>query len=104
MVVLIATDGVPDDMGHFTQVLQNRDSDRIFVSILACSDVESEIGYLNLLDKVVKHLDVIDDFRSEKKEIARVNPFFGSVYSMGDHVARYLLGGVYDKYDKLDGL
>ena len=76
---------------------------RIFVSILACSDVDSEIGYLNKLDATIPHLDVLDDFASERKEVARRNPEWGANYSLGDHVARYFLGSVFAKYDAIDG-
>jgi hypothetical protein len=85
-------------------MLKKRDSNRIFISILACSDNDNEIGYLNKLDKDVPHLDVLDDWNSERKEIARKNKIFAKEYSLGDHVARYFLGSVYEKYDKLDGL
>ena len=62
-------------MNDFVRELKGRDANRVFVSILACSDVDSEIGiskricflccfnaflegYLNKLDKDVPHLDV----------------------------------------------
>ncbi len=104
LLVLVATDGVPNSLELFTQALKTRNADRIFVSILACSDVDSEIGYLNQLDKTVKHLDVLDDYKSEKKEVSRRNPAFGEMYTLGDHVARYFLGSVFVKYDQLDGM
>jgi hypothetical protein len=103
LLVLAATDGVPNSMDRFVHVLKGRDVNRIFVSILACSNVESEIGYLNKLDATVPHLDVLDDYASEKREVARRNPSFGEAYTLGDHVARYFLGSVFEKYDKLDG-
>ncbi len=103
LLVLAATDGVPNSMDLFVNTLKHRDVNRIFVSILACSDVDSEIGYLNKLDATVPHLDVLDDYASEKREVARRNPAFKDCYTLGDHVARYFLGSIFDKYDKLDG-
>ncbi len=97
------TDGVPNNLDEFTRELKSRDANRIFVSILACSDNEQEIGYLNGLDKSVPHLDVIDDYVSEKKEVMRRNPDFGEAYSLGDHCARFILGPIFSKYDSLDG-
>jgi hypothetical protein len=41
------------------------------------SDNEAEIGYLNGMDKTIPHLDVLDDYKSEKKEISRKNPEIG---------------------------
>lgn len=38
LLVLVATDGVPDSLPEFRNVLLKRSKDRIFVSILACSD------------------------------------------------------------------
>jgi hypothetical protein len=103
LLVLVATDGVPNSMDRFVHALKGRDVNRIYVSILACSNVESEIGYLNNLDATVPHLDVLDDYASEKREVARRNPSFGEAYTLGDHVARYFLGSIFEKYDKLDG-
>lgn len=40
-------------MEQFVSVIKNRDVNRIFVSILACSDNDQEIGYLSKLDKEV---------------------------------------------------
>lgn len=107
-------------MEEFVSVIKKRDANLIFVSILACSDNDAEIGYLNQLDKSVPHLDVrfsfvfavflicffskvLDDFRSEKKEVSRKNADFGEAYTLGDHVARYFLGSIFAKYDAIDG-
>jgi hypothetical protein len=103
LLVLAATDGVPNSMDLFVKTLKGRDVNTIFVSILACSDDDSEIGYLNKLDATVPHLDVLDDYLSEKKEVAKHNKAFKDSYTMGDHVARYFLGSIFEKYDKLDG-
>jgi hypothetical protein len=103
LLVLAATDGEPNNMDLFVNTLKNRDVNRIFVSILACSDDDAEIGYLNNLDATVPHLDVLDDYISEKKEVSRLNPAFKESYTMGDHVARYFLGSMFEKYDKMDG-
>jgi hypothetical protein len=104
LIVCVATDGVPNNMGGFVTQLKSRDPTKVFVSILACSDNDAEIGYLNKLDRDVGSLDVLDDYKSEKKEIGRKNKMFAEQYSLADHVARYFLGSVYAKYDKLDGL
>ncbi len=60
-------------------------------------------GYLNKLDAEIKNLDVLDDFSSELKEVQRRHGNANVPYTLGDHVARYMLGSVFDAYDKLDG-
>jgi hypothetical protein len=102
LLVLLATDGVPNNLASFTEALAKRDSSRIFVSILACSDNDSEIGYLNQLDDEIPNLDVLDDYISERNEVHKVK---GAVdYTFGDHCARMLLGPVFPKYDNLDSM
>ncbi len=48
-------------------------------------------------------MDVLDDFTSELKEVQRRHGNANVPYTLGDHVARYMLGSVFDAYDKLDG-
>lgn len=103
LLVLIATDGVPNDLAAFTKLLQTRDASGIYVSILACSDNDQEVGYLNKLDAEVKNLDTLDDFESEKKEVVRRHCFQNVPYTLGDHVARLFLGSIFPAYDTLDG-
>jgi len=99
MLVILATDGVPDSMERFVAALEARPDD-VYVSLLACSDNDDEVGYLNALDDRLPRLDVLDDYHSERREVQRVQ---GNVdYTLGDHCARMLLGAVFDKYDKLD--
>jgi len=104
LLVCIATDGAPNDLKKFTNLLKTRDTKSTFISILACSDNDKDVGYLNKLDSAVPHLDVLDDFKSERDELKRVNKEIAKFYSLGDHCARYFLGAVYDKYDKMDGI
>ena len=59
----------------------------IFVSVLACSNSEKDVGYLNKLDSSVKNLDVLDDYESERSEIARSKGPLANIYSLGDHVS-----------------
>jgi hypothetical protein len=112
-LLLIATDGEPctvdnqrdpnyDDVNVFMNVLVNeRDPNRTFIGILKCTNNERETGYLDMLDKDVRNLDVLDDFYSELAQVrSKQGRHFN--YTPGDHVARFLLGPVYDKYDKMD--
>ncbi len=62
---------------------ERKPTDRIPVTIIACTDDDDCIGYLNDWDKKVPNLDVVDDYRNEKKEIqARQGKNFP--FSFGD--------------------
>ncbi|CAF3701508.1 unnamed protein product [Rotaria sp. Silwood1] len=71
------TDGIPTDERGQTDihtlehVLKNerQPTNLIPVTIIACTDDEQCIGYLNDWDRKIPNLDVVDDYRSEKKEI-----------------------------------
>jgi hypothetical protein len=106
LLLIILTDGIPtDDQGNertkeFMDALKNRPKNT-FVSIVACTDDESSVGYLNKLDRMVPGLDVVDDYESEKKEVLRAQ---GSKYafSFGDYVVKALLGAIDPSMDALD--
>jgi hypothetical protein len=76
LLLIIATDGEPTDAAGkvdipgFVHVLRARPAN-VFVSIVACTDDEGSVGYLNKLDKSVPRLDVTDDYISERREVLR---------------------------------
>jgi len=103
LLLMIATDGVPDDQLAFRRALEtavNNPYRTIRVQFLACSDVEAEVGWLNVLDREVKNVDVTDDYVSERAEILKTGKV--TEFSRGDYVCKALLGGISDYYDKLD--
>lgn len=100
MIIILATDGEPNDLKAFVKALKNRPND-IYVTILACSDDDDEVGYLNGLDASIDRLDVLDDYASERREVQAVQGAHAD-YTLGDHCARMLLGSVFEKYDNLD--
>ncbi|CAF1383256.1 unnamed protein product [Rotaria sp. Silwood1] len=109
LLILLATDGVPtDNQGHrdirsFEYVLKHerKPINRIPVTIIACTDDDDCIGYLNDWDKKIPNLDVVDDYRNEKREIqARQGKQFP--FSFGDYVVKILMGGVDSWFDDLD--
>ena len=57
--------------------------------------------YLNNWDQTIPRLDVVDDFRSEKLEILRVQ---GSTFkfSFGDYIVKSLIGAIDPEMDSLD--
>lgn len=102
LLLIVFTDGQPNNMKLFMDVLKNRNPiDKIFISIVACTDDESCVGYLNNLDEKIKNLDVSDDFYSEKQQILKVQ---GSKFSFtfGDYITKILLGSINKNMDKLD--
>jgi hypothetical protein len=106
LLLIILTDGQPTDaagnpnVAEFKRVLKNRPKN-VFVSIVACTDDEASVGYLNELDRMVPGLDVVDDYESELKEVRRVQ---GSKFpfSFGDYVVKTLLGSIDPTMDALD--
>lgn len=111
-LILIATDGCPDDVAGldgkmldgkmaFRYVLENERSVKDFVTILACTDDDSILSYLNGWDRDIPRVDVVDDYQSEKKEILGVQgPQFA--FSFGDYVVKALMGSIDTWFDNLD--
>jgi hypothetical protein len=106
MLLVIVTDGEPTDTSgrvdipSFTRVLRDRPAN-VFVSIVACTDDEGSVGYLNKLDRAVPRLDVTDDYASERREVLLAQgPAFH--FTFGDYVVKSLLGCVDASFDNLD--
>ncbi|CAF1074956.1 unnamed protein product [Brachionus calyciflorus] len=108
LLIVIVTDGEPTDAsgkidinGFKKCLLSRKPKDRIFTSIIACTDEDESIEYLNKWDREMYNLDVVDDFRSEKKQIQKVK---GSKFSFsyGDYVVKCLLGSIDKSLDKCD--
>jgi hypothetical protein len=66
---LKGTDGEPttptgsSDVRGFIDWVQRMRPNNVYMTIAACTDDESAIAYLNKMDKKIKNLDVVDDFR-----------------------------------------
>jgi hypothetical protein len=106
LLLVIATDGEPTDtegrvdIPGFTRVLRERPAN-VYVSIIACTDDEGSVGYLNKLDRVIPRLDVSDDFQSERREVLLAQGA-SFRFSFGDYVVKSLLGSVDASFDNLD--
>ena len=101
VLVIIASDGVPNNLDSFTKSLQNKNHNKFYISFLACSDQEFDIGYLNELDNNIPNVDVLDDYNSELKEVQQAQGK-GFRYTFGDHIVRLLVGPLYPELDHLD--
>lgn len=108
LLIIIVTDGEPTDQtgkidieGFYKCLLSRKPKDRIFTNIIACTDEEKSIDYLNKWDKIIFNLDVVDDFRTEKKQIEKIKgPNFR--FNYGDYVVKCLLGSVDKTLDNFD--
>ena len=106
VLFVIATDGVPTNSNgyegykRFERCMMNKNHNKFFVSFLACSDQDDDVSYLNKLDKKVPNIDTLDDYLSEK-EVQNVQGK-SFKYSLGDHIARLLLGPLCPELDNLD--
>ena len=101
LLIIIATDGEPDEgRMAFVNTLKNKPTNT-FVSILTCTDDDSIVSYLNDIDRLVSNVDTVDDYRNEKNEILKAQ---GEAFhfTYGDYVVKTLLGSVDDYFDKLD--
>ena len=106
LLMIVATDGVPTDVNGkldkdgFKTWLKKRDADRIRMSILACSDRDEDVGYLDKLDKDIKNLDVSDDYKSEYEQYMKLHK--DGTFTRGAYYAKAVLGGILAKYDNQD--
>ena len=113
LLILIFTDGSPTSANfdpkmaiiEFKQCLQNRSPiDKIFVTIVACTDDDYALEYLNNWDRQIKNLDVVDDYESEKKEVyskkRSVNDHIS--FSFGDYIVKIMLGSFVKEIDGSD--
>jgi len=110
LLLLIFTDGCPtsdrlsqkDAIKEFRDVLKHRKPiDKTFVTIIACTDDEYALKYMNKWDVQIPNLDVVDDFESEKKEIYEMKRT-QTAFSFGDYIAKILLGSFVREIDEMD--
>jgi hypothetical protein len=111
-LIIIATDGEPNaidsagtlrvDSKPFAALLKKRPKPSFFpVVIMACTDNDDEIAWMNGLDDEAPNVDVVDDYFTEKKEIQAIQGS-GFKFTRGDYVVKTLLGAINPVYDQLD--
>jgi hypothetical protein len=74
--------------------------DKIYVSIVACTDNPVAIKYLNKWDIEIKNLDVVENYENERDQILDVKVL--DKFTYGDYVSKILLGSFVKHIDKLD--
>jgi hypothetical protein len=103
LLIIIITDGQAESISDFRSILANErvPADRVYTTIVACTDEDRTMDYLNGWDQQIKRLDIVDDYQSEKVEVLKKQgqdfPF-----SFGDYVVKTLLGSIDQHIDKLD--
>lgn len=106
LLTIIVTDGEPtdargnSDIKGFRKCLKSR-LPNVYTNIVACTDQEDSIHYLNRIDRKVPRVDVLDDYRSEKVEVRKAR---GRRYQFtyGDYVCKALIGSIDRNTDRAD--
>eukprot|EP00755_Sulcionema_specki_P039662 Sspe_Gene.113231::Locus_97198_Transcript_1_1_Confidence_1.000_Length_511::g.113231::m.113231 len=81
VLMVIATDGVPDGgpqyfMKTVTDIIHRRITSGIFkFQIMACTEDDSSVAWLNEFDEAFAEVDVTDDYWSERKEVLRTGRY-----------------------------
>ncbi len=117
LLIILATDGEPTDYNgkiedsygvteitKLFNVLKNErtPANRIHTTILACTDDDSTMDYLENWDKILNNFDLVDDYYSEKIRIQEAQgPNFR--FSRGDYIVKIMLGSIDKTLDALDG-
>eukprot|EP01060_Flectonema_neradi_P004145 TRINITY_DN12721_c0_g1_i1.p1 TRINITY_DN12721_c0_g1~~TRINITY_DN12721_c0_g1_i1.p1 ORF type:complete len:298 (+),score=50.10 TRINITY_DN12721_c0_g1_i1:70-963(+) len=106
ILLVIATDGEPNGgSARFKSLMEDllykrRTSKTYKIQIMACTNNESEIAWLNKFDKQFDSVDVTDDFGSERVEVLRGGRV--TSFNKADYIVKALLGPVCKRFDNLD--
>jgi hypothetical protein len=73
-----------------------------YVSFIACTDDPAVVDYLSYWDKTMKHVDVTDDFRTERDKIRRCQKNDSYPFSFGDYIVKTLVGSFVHEIDILN--
>ena len=106
VLVVIATDGVPNGgPNKFKNVIRGAlrkgfGETQFKFQVLACTDDEAAIGWLNEFDTLFQEVDVTDDYYSEKKEVVAAGRCHD--FKRADWIIKALLGPISTKQIHLD--
>eukprot|EP00439_Symbiodinium_sp_Y106_P007231 s823_g1.t1 len=104
---MIFTDGEPNGgsklfEAELTKLVTKKSTQGNFkVQIMACTDDEDAVGYLNRIDKNFESVDVTDDYYSEKQEVL-LKAKKREAFTRGDWLLKAMLGPISTKFDGWD--
>ncbi|CAE7575860.1 unnamed protein product [Symbiodinium sp. CCMP2592] len=107
VLLMIFTDGEPNGgskvfEAELTKLVTKKSTQGTFkVQIMACTDDEDAVGYLNRIDKDFDSVDVTDDYYSEKQEVL-VKAKRREAFTRGDWLLKAMLGPISTKFDGWD--
>jgi len=101
-IMVILTDGVPNGGPlRFKQAVQWAITEKnVRFQIMACTDNQGEIAWLNQFDHAFDQVDVTDDYHSERKEVLGAGRC--QAFSRGDWIIKALLGPIDSRFDWAD--
>jgi len=104
LLVIICTDGRPDGgVDKMSQLLEDsiRDSSgHIRYQLMACTDDDREISWMNQLDYRYTEVDCTADYHTERAEVMRRGIY--NSFKRGDWFAKAVLGPISKKFDCAD--
>jgi hypothetical protein len=105
IVTCIFTDGEPNgEISDFIKLIIERKSPNLHpITLVACTDDDGTILWMNKLDKKAEYVDTVDDYMNEIDKIKKAqinNSDFTA--SIGTYILKILVGSFIPFYDKID--
>jgi len=104
LLLVIATDGEPTGGSNaFKMEIERTIADpkrNVRFQIMACTDDDGAISWLNEFDNRYSEVDVCDDFQNERKEVLAAGRI--AQFTRADWVMKALLGPISKKFDDWD--
>lgn len=104
LLVMILSDGQPNGgVNKLTSVIENsirRSAGRIRYQLMACTDDDNAVAWMDELDVKYAEVDATDDYDTERAQVLKAGIF--SKFGRGDWVAKACLGAVSKKWNCLD--
>lgn len=104
LLLLILSDGEPSEgVNRLTSVIEDsikRSQGRIRYQLMACTDNDAAVAWMDELDVKHAEVDATDDYDTERAQVLKAGLF--ATFERGDWVAKALLGAVSKKWNCLD--